>query len=119
MISPIVAGFLAANAVLDTAGQLAFKTAATHTEAATHVDHWRQMLRQPWIWLGVSCFCLEFVAWLVFLSLVPLAQGVLLGMINIVVVMLGGRWFFRERLTRLRLLGIVLIVGGVSIVGLG
>ena len=117
MISPIVASYLAANAVLDTAGQLAFKAAAVTPDAATHLARWRQMSHQPWLWVGIACFCLEFVAWLAFLSLVPLAQGVLLGMINVVVVMLGGRWFFNERLTRLRLIGIFLIVGGVSVVG--
>ena len=59
------------------------------------------------------------MGWLAFLSVVPLAQGVLLGMVSIVVVMLGGRWLFHEHFTRLRLLGIGLIAAGVAVVGLG
>jgi drug/metabolite transporter (DMT)-like permease len=56
---------------------------------------------------------------LAFLSLVPLAQGVLLGTTSIVVVMLGGRIMFHERFNRLRIVGILLIVAGVAIVGIG
>ena len=61
---------------------------------------------------------LEFVLWLAFISLVPLSDGVLLGSISIVVVMLLGRVFFRRRLTPLRVLGILLVSLGVGIVGL-
>ena len=57
------------------------------------------MARRPWLWLGIGCYVLEFVLWLAFISLVPLSDGVLLGSISIVVVMLLGRVFFRERLT--------------------
>ena len=65
------------------------------------------------------CYVAEFVAWLAFLSLVPLSVGVLLGSINIVVVMLAGYWLFDERLDRLRVAGIVLVSFGVAIVGVG
>ena len=80
--------------------------------------HWRHMLARPWLWLGILCFIGEFVAWLAFLSLVPLAQGVLLGMASIVVVMVGGRILFHEHFTPLRILGMVLIMAGVAMVGL-
>ena len=75
------------------------------------------MLARPWVWLGIACFLLEFVAWLAFLSLVPLSQGVLLGSISIVAVMLAGRLLFREALYPLRVAGIALIALGVGIVG--
>ena len=38
-------------------------------------------------------------------------------MISIVTVMLGGRIWFKEYFSRLRVLGILLIVSGVAIVG--
>ena len=60
------------------------------------------MASRPWLWIGIGCFVVEFVAWLAFLSVIPLAQGVLLGMMGIVAVMLGGRIWFHERFTRLR-----------------
>lgn len=108
------------NLVLDSGGHFAFKLAAIEPDTnATFLAHWRHMLARPWLWLGVLCFIGEFVAWLAFLSLVPLAQGVLLGTTSIVVVMLGGRIMFHERFTRLRIAGILLIVAGVAIVGVG
>jgi drug/metabolite transporter (DMT)-like permease len=51
--------------------------------------------------------------------LIPLSDGVLLGSINIVAIMLAGRWLFGERLTRLRVVGIALVTLGVAVVGAG
>ncbi len=106
------------NAVFDTAGQLALKAAAVDPRAGDGLARWRFMAARPWLWLGVGCFTLEFGLWLAFLSLVPLSDGVLLGSINIVVVMLVGRVLFAEHLSRLRVAGIVLISAGVAVVGL-
>ena len=61
---------------------------------------------------------IEFVAWLAFLSLVPLSDGVLLGSINIVAIMVAGRILFKEKLAPMRVLGIVLVSIGVAVVGL-
>ncbi|MFJ7566574.1 EamA family transporter [Herminiimonas sp. NPDC097707] len=108
----------AANVIVDSAGQLAFKAAAINDADAEGLTRWYRMAQQPWLWLGIGCYVLEFVLWLAFLSLVPLSQGVLMGSINIVAIMLAGRWLFRERLTRLRVIGILLVSLGVAIVGL-
>ncbi|KEZ77952.1 EamA family transporter [Salinisphaera hydrothermalis] len=105
--------------LFDTAGQLSFKAAASHGIDGSGLDHWRHMLVRPWIWLGGSCYLFEFLAWIAFLSLIPLGRGILLGSINIVVIMLAGRFLFGERLTRLRVLGIALVALGVAIVGAG
>ncbi|NYE23792.1 EamA family transporter [Pigmentiphaga litoralis] len=103
--------------VVDTGGQLAFKYAATDAIEGDGVARWRGMARRPWLWLGLSCYVVEFVAWLAFLSLVPLSDGVLLGSINIVAIMLAGRYLFKEQLSQLRVVGILLITAGVAIVG--
>jgi len=42
----------------------------------------------------------------------------LLGSINIVVIMIAGRILFREKLTPLRVTGILLVTAGVCIVGI-
>jgi drug/metabolite transporter (DMT)-like permease len=107
------------NVVLDTCGQLAFKAAAADPAAGDGLARWRHMATRPWLWLGVGCYVFEFLAWIAFLSLVPLSEGVLLGSINIVVIMIAGRFLFGEKLTRLRVAGIVLVCLGVAIVGAG
>lgn len=103
--------------VLDTGGQLAFKAAASHPDAGDGLARWKHMLARPWLWIGGGCYVFEFLAWTAFLSLVPLGRGVLLGSINIVAIMLAGRVLFGERLTRTRLVGILLVTLGVALVG--
>lgn len=105
--------------IIDTVGQLAFKAAASENTEHDGLAHWKAMFARPWIWLGIASYIIEFVTWLVFLSLVPLSDGVMLGSINIVVILLAGRLFFNEKLTRNRLIGVILITLGVTVVGLG
>jgi drug/metabolite transporter (DMT)-like permease len=116
-ISVLVAGLWLLNVVLDTGGQLAFKAAAGDPAAGDGLARWKYMAQRPWLWLGVACYVIEFLVWIAFLSLIPLSQGVLLGSINIVAIMVAGRFLFGEKLTRLRVAGIVLVTLGVTIVG--
>lgn len=106
------------NVLLDTFGQLSFKAAAAAPGLGEGMARWRAMARRPWIWIGVGCYVAEFLVWLAFLSLVPLSEGVLLGSINIVAVMVAGRFLFNEKFSPLRTVGILLVAAGVAVVGL-
>jgi len=108
--------FWIANIVLDTAGHLAFKSAASAHDN-DELQRWKEMFRSPPLWIGIICFVLEFAVWFALLSLIPLSQAVLIGSINIVVVMLAGRVLFHERLDRLRIAGMTLIAVGVALAG--
>ena len=116
-MSSLVLGLWLLNIVLDTGGQLAFKAAAGDPNAGDGMAGWRYMIARPWLGIGVACYVIEFLVWIAFLSLIPLTDGVLLGSINIVAVMLAGRWLFKEKLTRMRVIGILLVSAGVAIVG--
>ena len=52
------------------------------------------------------------------LSVLSLSQGVLLGAINMVSIVIAGRLIFKEKLDRIRLLGMALITLGVIFVGI-
>ena len=106
------------NVVLDTTGHLAFKATAI-TEHESEWRRWKKMLVSPYMWLGIFCFLLEFVAWLALLSLVPLSLAMLIGSINVVAVMLAGKLLFHERLDRMRIAGMWLITLGVTLAGGG
>jgi drug/metabolite transporter (DMT)-like permease len=107
------------NMLVDTGGQLAFKMAAAHGASVSGLGHWKHMAAHPWIWLGALCYLGEFFVWMAFLSQVELSVGIMLGSINIVAIMLAGRFLFREKLTFRRVSGILLITCGVIIVGFG
>lgn len=107
------------NILLDTCGQLAFKAATHNSTRFSGLAYWQHMLRHGWLWLGAGCYVLEFILWLAFLSLVPLSVGMMLGSINVVMVMVAGRIGFKERLSRWRVSGILLIALGVMAVGIG
>ena len=106
------------NILVDTAGQLEFKAGAlkeSHHE--NMVQYYLNILRNHWILLGIGCYVVEFFLWLIFLTLVPLSNGILLGSINIVAILFAGKYFFKERITPLKLVGIVLVTLGVALVG--
>lgn len=118
-MSPVVATLWLLNVTLDTGGQLAFKAAAGDPNAGDGMARWRYMAARPWIWIGIVAYIAEFLLWIAFLSLIDLSEGVLLGSINIVVIMIAGRILFREKLTPMRVAGILLVTAGVAVVGLG
>lgn len=117
-MSALVMTLWVCNVLVDSGGQLAFKAAAADPGDRQGLARWQRMCSRPWLWIGIVCYLIEFVVWLAFLSLVPLSDGVLMGSISIVIVMLFGRILFGESLTPLRVLGIVLISIGVGVVGL-
>lgn len=106
------------NAVLDSIGQLAFKAAAMDSLKGESRSTWLRMASRPYVWFAIVCYVVEFLLWIAFLSLVPLSEGVLLGSINIVAVMVLGRIIFRERMSPMRVLGIACVSLGVAVVGL-
>lgn len=116
-MSPLVATLWLVNVTLDTGGQLAFKAAASDPHAGDGMARWRHMASRPWLWLGLLAYALHLLSWIAFLSLVDLSQGMLLASINIVAIMLAGRWLFLEKLTPWRVTGILLVSAGVAMVG--
>ena len=105
------------NVTLDTTGHIALKHAAV-IDGETELGRWKAMFSSIPLWVGIICFCLEFVVWLAFLSVLTLSQGVLLGAINMVSIVIAGRFIFNEHLDKNRLIGILLITFGVVLVGL-
>lgn len=117
-MSQLAVLFLVLTVFVDTLGQLLLKAAAYKSAHLNGVKHWKHMLSKPWIWVGLACYIFEFVLWLAFLSLVELSEGVMLGSINTVVIMIVGRIWFKEKMTPWRVSGILMITLGVAIVGM-
>ncbi len=110
---------LLAVLVLDTGSHLLLKSASMRAKTSDGSAFIVALLVQPLLWLAIFAFVALFLAWLGFLSLVPLSQGVMVGSITIAGVMIGGRIFFGESITPSRALAVGLIGTGVLLVGLG
>jgi drug/metabolite transporter (DMT)-like permease len=118
-MSPLAISFWLGNLLCDSAGQLAFKAASLGAGDSVGFARWRRLLLHPILWLGIGCFIAESLLWLAFLSLVPLSQGVMMGSLNIVGVMIGGWLLFGERITIQHATAVALITVGVVLVGWG
>lgn len=112
----MILGLWVLNLLTDAVGQLAFKAAAVDP-ALCPTRRWRTMACRPWVWVGAGCYVIDIGVWLAYLSVVPLSEGVLMVALSTGVVMIGGRIFFGERLTRDRVIGAALISAGVFVVG--
>jgi drug/metabolite transporter (DMT)-like permease len=115
----VAALLLLAVLLLETISHLALKSASVRASSKAGLQYLLTFAAQPVLWLAIGSFVALFLAWLAFLSRVPLGQGVMAGSITIVGVMLGGRLLFREHITRPRALAIALIALGVALVGWG
>jgi drug/metabolite transporter (DMT)-like permease len=118
-MTPYSLMFLALVLIGTTAGQLLFKAASIRAEGDGVAGHWRSLMADGFIWIAIIIYIVEFFIWMAFLSLVPLWQGVMVACADIVLVMIGGRFFFGEEITGARILAISLIAAGVLLVGLG
>jgi drug/metabolite transporter (DMT)-like permease len=118
-MSPFATLLLAILLVSTTAGQLLFKAASLRAQATKSRGRWWSLAREPGVWIGIFIYGFDFVVWLAFLSFVPLWQAVMVANLDIVLVMLCGRLFFGERLSRPRVIGVSLITIGVITVGYG
>jgi drug/metabolite transporter (DMT)-like permease len=115
----IAATLLLAVLLLETVSHLALKSASVRAGSKSGVRYLMTFIAQPVFWLAATSFVALFLAWLAFLSRVPLGQGVMAGSITIVGVMLGGRLWFKEYITLPRATAIALIAFGVALVGWG
>ena len=110
---------LAAVVLGNSAGQLLFKAASVRAQRPSIGAHWLALAFDPVLWLAIAIYVAEFFAYLAFLSVVPLWQGVMVVCIDILAVMIGGRLFFGEMITWPRVIAISLIAVGVFLVGWG
>jgi multidrug transporter EmrE-like cation transporter len=108
---------LGAMLVLDTGSHLLLKASTARAHRSSHGQFLLALFSDPLFWLTVVAFLGVLVAWVGFYSVVPLAQGVMAGCITIAGVMIGGRIFFRERITPARAMAVGLIIVGVLLVG--
>src|SRR5215831_19154296 len=73
-------------------------------------------VRNPWLLLGIVCQAIAFASFLGLLSFVDLSYVVPLTAVTYLINTVGSRFFLKERISRERWIGTLLVVFGVVLV---
>lgn len=73
---------------------------------------------KPWIMLAISIYVVQVMLWSCVLHMVDISIAHPMCSLSLVVVALMSLFFLKEKLTAQRWMGIVLIIGGTTLVGL-
>lgn len=109
MTHPIL--LITISCFLNTAAQIFLKMGVSRVNFS--LSESLNFLLNPYIGGGICCYGLSLVFWLLALSKVDLSYGVPLLSLSYVLTALAGAYFFQESLGAWRLLGMVLIMGGI------
>jgi len=116
-MSPRATSLLAIFLLGTTAGQMLFKAASLRGARAGRSGLWPQLALEPLVWIGIAIYALALLVWLALVSLLPLWQAVMVANLDILLVMVGGRIVYGERITLPRVVAVSLITVGVALAG--
>ena len=103
---------------LDTATQLAFKTASEKLEGMSFgLPFLEVALTTPAFWVAILCYIATFVVWMAVLTRMELSRAFPLTALTYVTVPALAFLFFGEHLPVLRVAGIAVIIAGVILIG--
>ncbi|MBB3770793.1 drug/metabolite transporter (DMT)-like permease [Angulomicrobium tetraedrale] len=115
--------YLAANVMLSLLGALAMKwRAESHSPTAEHtgrIAYLVAMMLDPWVILSLALAALAMLAWMSALERVELSRAFAFTALIYVLVPVCSWLIFRERITALQMLGVVIIAVGVVVAEVG
>ncbi len=79
----------------------------------------RSSLKIPAIWGGLLLNTLAVIVWILVLALVDLSLAIPLDSVHYIMILLGSRFFLKERLTWERIAATLFIAGGIALVAVG
>jgi len=107
--------------LLGATGQFLFRLGMVEYGRVSVTGIWRQLgsiILTPAIFLGFACFGVSSVLWLVVISRWELSYAYPLVSLGYVIAILYGTLFLHEVLTLPKILGCLLILAGMSVLGL-
>jgi multidrug transporter EmrE-like cation transporter len=110
-MSPFV--FIAISTLFGVSGQLLLKRGMNHIGRAGGTSFLKQVLLSPWVMGGLVVYGLGVIFWLMALSRFELSYVYPFASLSYIGIILGSYFLFKERITLMRLVGIVVIIAGV------
>ena len=114
-LTPGSIALLAACIVAEVAYQLGFKTVAERADSAHHL---RSIISQPLLWLCITLWAIEVVAWLLVLQHVPLEVAYPVMTLTYAAVPIAGVFALKEKMLPAHAAGAALVFAGVICVSL-
>ncbi|MGL5177979.1 MAG: EamA family transporter [Aeromonas veronii] len=101
--------------LLTSAGQMLQKQAVISWQRTPH-SHW-QKLTSPWLLGSITALGCGMLLWIYLLQRLPLSMAYPMLSLNLVLVLLGSRLFFRESVSSRNWLGAAAIIVGALLLG--
>jgi multidrug transporter EmrE-like cation transporter len=113
-----LAGLWTLFLAIECAAQLSLKLGSSSLEGLEFGRTWLSVaIESPWVELGIACYLLAFVFWMLILDKMELSLAFPLSGMVYVVVMAASILGLHEALTPLHMAGVGLIVVGVCVMG--
>lgn len=106
------------NIILMSVGQLFFKQSAIFCEARPDLNIVLRYLFNPWFYGALTFFGISTLTWVKILTEMKISVAYPILSISYILTAIGAYYFFGERLTALNLVGIFLVMIGVSIISI-
>jgi drug/metabolite transporter (DMT)-like permease len=99
-------------------GQLFFKQSALYSENHSELSLVLKYVLNPWFYGAVSFFAVSTLTWVKILTLMKISVAYPILSISYILTAIGAFYFFQERLSLINILGILLIMIGVSLISI-
>lgn len=106
------------NLLLMTSGQLFFKKAAFFVNDNPNLSFVLKYLHNPWFYCAVAFFGLSTLVWVQILTNVKLSIAYPTLSITYILVAIGAFFFFGEKMIPVNILGLLLVMLGVSLISI-
>ncbi len=109
---------LTINVFLMSIGQLFFKQSAIFCQHHPELNIILKYILNPWFYIAVSFFAIATFTWVKILTQMKISVAYPILSISYVLTAIGAYYIFQERLTALNLVGVFLIMVGVSLISI-
>lgn len=106
---------LVINVIIMTSGQLFFKRSADFMNHNSHLQFPMNYITNPWFFIAVSLFGVSTLVWTQVLTKIPLSVAYPIVSCAYIFTVLGAFLIFDEKITHLGILGVLLIMAGISL----
>ncbi len=103
------------NVFIMTSGQLFFKRSADFINSNTDLRFPMYYLVNPWFYIAVSLFGISTIVWTQVLTKLPLSLAYPIVSSAYILTVIGASFFFHEHISYLSILGVILIMSGITL----